>query len=136
MAHLSATSKRLAELVKNSEASRLVLSDAHAGLMHAVDLPARLKSTMFSSPAKWLGGSMVAGLVVSLLFRSGKMDATSRNTTAKKERGIMLGLLSLAFSLSKPALKVYATKLLRDYLARRLAAGQISKHADTRTPPN
>ena len=47
----------------------------------------------------------------------------------------MLGLLSLAFSLSKPALKVYATKLLKDYLARRLTAGQRSKHTNTRTPP-
>jgi len=135
MAQSSATSKRLAELVKNSEASRLVLFDIHAGLMHAVELPARLKSAMFSSPVKWLGGSMLAGLVASLLFRSGKMNATSRLTTAKKEHGIMLGLLSLAFSLSKPALKVYATKLLKDYLARRLTAGQRSNHANTRTPP-
>lgn len=135
MAHPTETSKRLDELVKSSEASRLALSDAHAGLMHAIDFPARLKSSMFSSPVKWLGGSMVAGLATSLFFRSGKMNATSPPTTAKKERGLMLGLLSLAFSLSKPALKVYATKLLKDYLARRLTAGQRSKHTNTRTPP-
>lgn len=132
MADPTEKSKRLAELVKRSEASRLVLSDAHAGLMHALDLPSRLKASMSGSPAKWLGGSLAAGLVASLLFRSRKKNAPSRLATVKKERG---SLLSLAFSLSKPALKIYATKLLKDYLARRLMAGEQGRPSGTRTPP-
>lgn len=100
--------------------------------MHALDLPSRLKASMSGSPAKWLGGSLAAGLVASLLFRSRKKNAPSRLATVKKERG---SLLSLAFSLSKPALKIYATKLLKDYLARRLMAGEQGRPSGTRTPP-
>jgi len=132
MADPTEKSKRLAELVKRSEASRLTLSDAHAGLMHALDLPSRLKASMSGSPAKWLGGSLAAGLVASLLFRSRKKNPPSRLATVKKERG---SLLSLAFSLSKPVLKIYATKLLKDYLARRLMAGEQGRPSATRTPP-
>jgi hypothetical protein len=132
MADPTEKSKRLVELVKRSEASRLVLSDAHAGLMHALDLPSRLKASMSGSPAKWLGGSLAAGLVASLLFRSRKNNAPSRLATVKKERG---SLLSLAFSLSKPVLKIYATKLLKDYLARRLMAGEQDRPSATHTPP-
>ena len=132
MADPTEKSKRLAELVKRSEASRLTLSDAHAGLMHALDLPSRLKASMSGSPAKWLGGSLAVGLVASLLFRSRKKNLPSRLATVKKERG---SLLSLAFSLSKPVLKIYATKLLKDYLARRLMAGEQGRPSATRTPP-
>ena len=132
MADPTEKSKRLAELVKRSEASRLALSDAHAGLMHALDLPSRLKASMSGSPAKWLGGSLAAGLVASLLFRSRKKNLPSRLATVKKERG---SLLSLAFSLSKPVLKIYATKLLKDYLARRLMAGEQGRPSAMRTPP-
>ncbi len=101
--------------------------------MHALDLPSRLKASMSGSPAKWLGGSLAAGLVASLLFRSRKKNLPSRlAATVKKERG---SLLSLAFSLSKPVLKIYATKLLKDYLARRLMAGEQGRPSATRTPP-
>jgi hypothetical protein len=134
MADPTEKSKRLAELVKRSEASRLALSDAHAGLMHAMDLPSRLKSSMSASPIKWLGGSMAASLVASLLFRSRKKNAPARLATVKKERGSLPGLLSLALSLSKPVLKIYATKLLKDYLARRLMAGEQGRPSATRTP--
>ena len=101
--------------------------------MHALDLPSRLKASMSGSPAKWLGGSLAAGLVASLLFRSRRKNAPSRlAATVKKERG---SLLSLAFSLSKPVLKIYATKLLKDYLARRLMAGEQGRPSAMRTPP-
>ena len=100
--------------------------------MHALDLPSRLKASMSGSPAKWLGGSLAVGLVASLLFRSRKKNLPSRLATVKKERG---SLLSLAFSLSKPVLKIYATKLLKDYLARRLMAGEQGRPSATRTPP-
>jgi hypothetical protein len=135
MAHPTEKSKRLAELVKRGEASRRNLTNAHAGLMQAIDLPSRIKASMSGSPAKWLGGSLAAGLAVSLLFRPGKKKAPSRLPALKRERGFLSGLLALAFSLSKPALKIYATKLLKDYLARRLSAGAQGRPFGVRTPP-
>jgi hypothetical protein len=103
--------------------------------MHAIDLPSRIKASMSGSPAKWLGGSLAAGLAASLLFRPGQKKSPARPVAAKKERGFVPGLLALALSLSKPALKIYATKLLKDYLAHRLTVGSRGKPFGMRTPP-
>ena len=135
MAHPTEKSKRLAVLVKQGEASRLVLSGAHARLRHTLDMPLRIKSSITSAPAKWLGGSLVAGFATSLLFRSGKKKAPAQIVTAKKERGFILGLLTLMFALSKPAVKIYATKLLKDYLSRRFIEGSHGRPGVMRTPP-
>ncbi|MFM2197827.1 MAG: hypothetical protein RLZZ505_1259 [Verrucomicrobiota bacterium] len=127
MAYPTEKSKRLADLVKQGENSRLVLSDAHARLRHTLDVPSRIKSSITGAPAKWLGGSLVAGLAASLLFRSGKKKTPAQIVTVKKERGFLLGLLALAFTLVKPAAKIYATKLLKDYLSRRFMDGAAAR---------
>ena len=103
--------------------------------MHAVDLPARIKASMSGSPAKWLGGSLAAGLAASLLFRPAKRKVTFRPAALKKERGFLPGLLALGYSLFKPAVKIYATKLLKDYLSHRLAVGARGRPSGMRTPP-
>lgn len=123
MADPSEKSKQLAELVKQGEASRLILTGAHARLRHTLETPSRIKSSITSAPAKWLGGSMVVGFAASMLFRSGKKKAPAQIITTKKERGLVLGLVTLAFTLVKPAAKIYATKLLKDYLSRRFNGG-------------
>jgi len=135
MAHSTEKSKRLAELVKQGETSRLALSGAHARLRQTLDMPSRIKSSITSAPAKWLGGSLVAGFATSLLFRSGKKQAPAQIVSAKKERGFVPGLLALLFTLSKPAVKIYATKLLKDYLSRRLIEGSHGRPAAMRMPP-
>jgi len=135
MAQTTEKSKRLAELVKRGEASRLRLTDAHARLRNTLDMPSRIKSSITGAPAKWLGGSLVAGFAASLLFRPGKKKVSARAVSAKKERGFVLGLLALAFTLSKPVVKIYATKLLKDYLSRRFLEGSQGRAAAMRTPP-
>lgn len=112
-----------------------MLTGAHERLSHALDLPSRIRSSITSAPAKWLGGSLLAGLATSLLFRPGKKKASTQVATVKKQRGFLLGLLALMFTLSKPALKIYATKLLKDYLARRYITGAQGSRGAMRTPP-
>jgi hypothetical protein len=135
MAHPTEKSKRLAELVNQGEASRIVLTDAHLCLRRTLDVPSRIKSSMTGAPAKWLGGSLLAGLTTSLLFGSGKKKAPTEIVTPKKERGFVLGLLTLLFTLSKPAVKIYATKLLKDYLSRRFIGGSDLRPGVTRNSP-
>jgi hypothetical protein len=127
MAYQSEKSKQLAELVKQGEASRLILTGAHARLRHTLETPSRIKSSITGAPAKWLGGSLVVGFATSLLFRSGKKKAPAQVIRVKKERGFVLGLLTLAFTLVKPAAKIYATKLLKDYLSRRFNDGSATR---------
>lgn len=128
MAHPTQKPKQLAELIRQAEASRLALSETHARVRRSLDVPARIKASMLGAPSKWLGGSLAAGFVTSLLFRPGKRKAAERAKKAMKPRGLLWGLAITLFTLSKPALKIYATKLLKDYLARRLAS------AGRRTP--
>lgn len=129
MAHPTEKSKQLAGLIQQAEASRLALTETHARFRRRLDVPAHIKSSITGAPVKWLGGSLVAGLAASLFLRPRKKKIPAKAVIVKKQRGFMLGLLALLFTLSKPALKIYATNLLRDYLARRLSGVAV------RTPP-
>ncbi len=129
MAQPTEKSKQLAALILQAEASRTKLTETHARFRRKLDLPARIKSSVTGAPAKWLGGSLAAGLAASLFFRPKKKRFPAKAVIVNKQRGLVFGLLTLLFTLSKPALKIYATNLLRDYLARRLTG------AARRTPP-
>jgi hypothetical protein len=67
---------------------------------------------------KWLGGSLGVGFLGSLIFRSKRRQPKQENE--KKHRGWVAGLLLMLFTLVKPALKIYATKFLKDYLQDQL----------------
>lgn len=133
MAHPTEITKALAQMVRVSEASRLVLTDSHAHMRRALDVPARIKESLLEAPGKWLGGSLVAGLAASFLFRRKKPPEKVKEL--KRQRGFLLGLLSLAFAMGKPIAKVYATRMLRDYLASRIASGSQGRIPRRETPP-
>jgi hypothetical protein len=112
-----------------------MLSGAHARLRHRLDLPSRLKSAVTGAPTRWIGGALVAGFTASLLLRAGKKKVPAKAAAIRKERGFLLGSLALLFTLFKPAVKIYATKLLKDYLTRRFQGGAESRPGAVRTPP-
>ncbi len=120
MAQPTEKSKQIAELIKQGENSRLLLGDANSGLIKVLDVPSRIRSSLTGAPSKWLGGSLIAGIAASLLFRRRKKTAPERIFSTTKEHGLVHGILALVFTLSKPAIKIYATKLLKDYLTRRM----------------
>lgn len=127
MAKPTEKSKQIAEFIKQGENSRLVLSDANCRLIQSLDVPSRIRSSLTGAPSKWLGGSLIAGLAASLLFRRQKKTAPERIFTTKKEHGIFHEILALVFTLSKPAIKIYATKLLEEYLSRRMREGSYER---------
>jgi hypothetical protein len=120
MAQTTQKTKQLAELIRQAEASRLSLTESHARIRRSLDVPTRLRASVAGAPSKWLGSSLVAGLATSFLFRPGRRKAAERAKKAVKRRGLAFGLLTMLFTLSKPALKIYAMNLLREYVARRL----------------
>ena len=125
--------KALAELIRVGDVSRQRLAESHAHMQGFLDIPARIKSSFTEMPGRWLGGSLVAGLAASLLFRKGK--APEKVKTLKRQKGLLLGILSLAFTIGKPLAKVYATKILKEYLTSRFSSGYDPRIVRRQTPP-
>ena len=136
MAQSTEKSKRLGELVRQAEASRLRLSETHARLKKTLDVPSRIKASFTDGPAKWLGGSLVAGVATGFLFRPRKSKVSARVKSVRKERNFLFGLVALLFTLSKPVAKIYASKFLKDYLTRRFVGGTHGRAGSLRAPPH
>ncbi len=132
MARSTKQKAELEELVRRSEASRLRLADAHSALKDRLNVPARLVSSMKAEPKKWVGGSAVAGLLMSRIFRTKKAPEKVREV--KRQRNFLLGTLALAGTVAKPVAKIYATKLVRDYFKKQLAFGAARRPGTGTTP--
>lgn len=120
MAKPTQKSLELAELVRRGDVARIQIGQAHLELRRKLEVPLRIRDSLKSSPLKWIGGSLGLGFVSSFLFRSGRGE--SKHAPEKKHRGWFVGLLMMIFALVKPSLKVYATKLLTDYLQNHLSS--------------
>lgn len=120
MAKPTQKSLELAELIRRSEAARIQIGHAHLQLKKKLDIPLRIRDSLKSSPWKWLGGSLGVGFLGSFMFRSKRPEI--RYEPEKKHRGWFIGLLMMLFALAKPTLKIYATKLVKDYLQNQLNA--------------
>lgn len=119
MAKPTQKSLELAELVRRSDAARIQIRQAHLELRRKLEVPLRIRDSLKSSPLKWIGGSLGIGFVSSLLFRYRRSE--SKHSTEKKNRGWFIESLLMIYTLVKPSLKVYATKLLTDYLQKQLS---------------
>lgn len=136
MAKQNKAKSDLGELIRRSDNARASLSHAGAGLKEKLNFTGKAKSTLKEQPAKAIGGSLVAGFILKkILFRKKKPSTKSKSgkvSQLKKERGILITLLALLGAAAKPAVKMYATKLFKDYLKRRFMAGsQGRSHAAT-----
>jgi hypothetical protein len=127
----------LGELIRRSEAARLSIGRAHQLLKHRLDAPSRIKESLKAQPAKWIGGSIVAGFVGSFLFKSRKKKMRDEVKATGKGRNSLLRLLglNLLVKILKPAAKIYATKLLKDYVAQHVARGGFERNLGVDRPP-
>lgn len=125
----------LAELVRRSEAARFSIAEAHQDLMHKLDMPSRIKESMRAQPAKWIGGSIIAGYLGSFFFRSRRPKVREEARISKKPRKPLPMLLSTIAILSKPAVKMYATKLLKDYIENQLVKRAGIRPGAIKRPP-
>lgn len=127
MAIVRKTGVNIQKLIERSEAARGTLAEARVELRNKFDFASRVKETLTSDPAKLAGGSLLAGYILKkILFRKPKRSDPPKDrriSHLKKERGLLLGALAVVTAFAKPVAKIYATKLLKDYLKRRLEGG-------------
>lgn len=123
MAKSTQQKKEFGELIRRSEAARLQIGLAHSRFKRRLDLPSRIKDSIKSEPGKWLGISAVVGFVGSVLLKSKKTPPIEKAGPFRKKRRFSLAMVALLVRLAKPAAKIYATKLIKDYLTSRLQRG-------------
>ena len=114
----------LQDLVRKSEAARLEIGRARQALKRKLDVPSRIKESLKAQPTKWIGGSILVGFVASVLFRPREKKVRRERKSLKKRKSSLPRLLRLFITLSQPAVKIYATKLLKDYLENQLTRGR------------
>ncbi|RYD36786.1 MAG: hypothetical protein EOP87_04815 [Verrucomicrobiaceae bacterium] len=124
-------SEQIQRLIRTSDAARGVLGSEIRELKHKLDVPGRLKDSLRSHPTGWLGGSVVAGMATSLLFRR---KAKREKTEVKKKT--LLGLIfTLAIAALRPFLKVWLTGQLKNYITAKFAGDEIPSRPQRHVTP-
>jgi hypothetical protein len=104
-------------LLRRSETARRRLAYDIGELKHRVDVPARLKESLQMNPSRWLGGSLVAGLVSSFMLRRRKPRAAPLEKKVQRA-----GLTGLALTAGGALVRPMLTSLVKGYLQRTLAS--------------
>ena len=124
-------SQEIQRLIHKSEAARGVLGSEIRELKHKLDVPGRIKDSLRSHPTGWLGGSVVAGMATSLLFRR-----KSKREKAEVKKKTLLGfLLTLSIAGLRPFVKVWLAGQLKGYLAAKFAGDEIPSRHQRRVTP-
>ena len=125
MARSTKSRLEVEKLVEQSASARLQLGRAHSELKQKLDVVSQVKKSVKTQPTKWLFGGLATGLVGSFLFKK-KRKASPVMIEAQKVVGkhgsFWMKILKLVFKMSQPLLKVYATKLLRELVTRKIQA--------------
>lgn len=109
------TNPEIRELILSSAAARSCLECEAAALRRRLDVPARVRESLKNQPLGWLLGSMAAGLAASFLIRR-------KPATARKTRGLKSRLLGLVLTTARPLVKIWLTRLLKQWVAGTLSA--------------
>lgn len=110
-----------AELIAELARARSRFTRDLAGLRRGLDFPARLKVAVRRNPAVWVGGAALIGLLITRWPGRGKKVVTPRPgkeapaVTAGKA-GLLLGVLKIAFDLSRPALAKWVGRRVSAYM--------------------
>ncbi|MBL9151717.1 MAG: hypothetical protein JNK37_04515 [Verrucomicrobiales bacterium] len=123
-----------ARLLREIEASRRRLAGELDGLGQAVNVRDRLAASVRRHPGRWLGGGLLAGILLSrtlLPTRRSRRDRIADSSMATAaQRSLFLGLLGFAgkqiLRLSEPAL----TRLARQEIDRWTRGRPVSPHHD------
>lgn len=113
MARELPVSEEIQRLIRSSETARTVLGTEIRDLKQRLDVPARVRSSLKSNPTTWIGGSVLAGLAGSLLFRR------KAKREAPKKKGFWGFVLTLAIAGLRPFVKVWLAGQLKNYIGNR-----------------
>lgn len=119
MARNSKENAEIQELVRRSQASRILLTQDAIKLKQRLDVPNQIRKSLKSSPTKWLLGSMAAGLGLSLVLRGKK-----KSEEPKKQRSLPMKLVGLTLTAARPIAKVWLTNQLKNWLAKAYTSQQ------------
>jgi hypothetical protein len=121
MARNSQIPPEIERLIRLSEASRACLSHDAAAFRQRLDVPARVRQALCEHPAKWLGGSLAAGLAAVLFIRRRKA------APPKKHRGVRGLLFSLAIAAVRPIIKTWLTDLCKQFIISQIRSHPLSR---------
>ena len=100
------------ELIRRSQASRAQLTGSVAILRQRLDVPSRIRTSLKQNPSKWVLGSLVSGLVASLLFRRKPKKKSS------KKRGFPLKMVALTLTAARPIAKTWLSGKLKQWVVQ------------------
>ncbi len=103
-------------LIAQLALQRAELSNSRQDLQTELSLSRQVQKSVRSHPKRWLIGSALAALSLSLALRRKKIIYTHLN----KRRGLINRSLRLTLGLVRPALTTYAIKAAKDYAEKRL----------------
>ncbi|MGJ8633556.1 MAG: hypothetical protein ACSHX7_06525 [Luteolibacter sp.] len=134
MAKSTKEKQELKQLVEQAEQARAKISATSTKVSKKLNFVGQAKGSVKKDPMKWVGGSAALGLVASFLLRPKKkkvvVKASRLAAVPRSPGGFVWKLLVLIVKFVKPAAKIYATKLVKDYLQ-----GQIQSGASARPRP-
>jgi len=113
----------LERLILVTEASRLRLTADLGTFRTRLDVPSRVRGSLRQHPGGWLGGSVLAGMLASLMFRRKKKTVEWRveGTREKRRRAGLFGFVGSMITLASPMLvslaKVWIGNQVRHFLA-------------------
>lgn len=111
------------EIKREIDRSRDRLARELEGLRYELDIPRKIRHSLQSQTAIWVGAAAIIGLTLSLLPRRKKeiyVDAKSGRPPKKHrllEAGFVLGALKIAATLFRPMLTKFIASKMRDFAA-------------------
>lgn len=109
----SSKERDIEALIARIAISRVAVARDLAHLRRKLDVPARVKESVLTKPLAWLGGSLGAGFLTSLLLKRRRHRPTKKEEVVKKS--LWTVLLGGLFTLARPALQSWA---LREFQSR------------------
>jgi len=126
-----AENQRKAELTAELNLARSRIAQNFSAFRTDLDVLGRMKKAITKNPAVWAGGAALLGLVFSILpgrrkKAVGRRKGAEEKVAAAGKAGLLLGVLKIAFDLSRPVLAKWAGRRVAAYMESRGNARRFS----------